>query len=662
MAGLLNIGISGLQAFQNSLNTTGHNIANVDTPGYSRQRVEFATRIPFQTGIGYLGSGVKATNVRRMYDDFLATQMRSTQSASSELAAYSSHAERIDNLLANPEAGLDPALSSFFNAMHALADDPASIPARQQLLAEASSMIDRFHGLSTQFNNMRTDLNKEMTSVVEEINTLAGAIARVNQDIVIARGAGVNIEPNDLLDRREELLKELSKRVDISVVLQDNGAANVFIGKGQAIVMDSGSTRLDTTFATDDPRKLDVVLASASNQVITSQLAGGEFGGLLDFRDQILDPGQNQLGLIALGVTQSINEQHQLGLDLNGTTGGLLFSAPETSNGVVLPDTLNVGSGSATLTFGNLAEITASEYELEFTGGTSYTLTRLSDNAVFNLDTTLPATLTNDGFTLAMGGVPVVGDKITIRPTRVAADMISLNIVDPRRLAVTGPLRAVATAGNAGVAVLSNPNVSGATAPLIQPPADITMTWNSGTNGFDVLPADGTVPTNFIAYNPINDSGSSITIVGFTPDPVGNPGYSYDLTFTPTGTPINGDSFVIQSNSTGGSVGVGDNRNALAMAGIQNEKVLLGDSATIQRGYGQLISHVGSKTHQSQVNSKAAGALLERNETALSSIAGVNLDEEAANLVRFQQAYQASAQVISVAGTLFDTLLSAIRR
>ncbi len=669
MAGLLSIGVSGLQAYQTSLATTGHNIANVDTPGYSRQRVNLATRYPFQAGIGYLGTGVQPIEVQRMYDNFLATQVRTSQSVSSELDTYSAHATRIDDLLANPDAGLDPAIQNFFNAMQGVADDPASIPSRQLLLTDSQSMIDRFHDLNTQFTTMRSDLNKELKAVVTEINSLADSIALVNRNIVEAVGASGGADPNDLLDQREELLKELSSKVAISVVSQDNGALNVFIGKGQTLVVGSNATPLSTALATDDPQQVDIVLPNSGNQVITPQLSGGEIGGLLTFRDQILDPGQNQLGLVAMGVVDTINEQHQLGMDLNGQLGGLYFTAPQTANGVVLPDATNTGTGTTALAYGDVGDLTSSEYELEFTGGTNYTLTRLSDSTVYNLDTATPATLTNDGFTLALGGVPVVGDKTTIRPTRVAADFIELNLTDPRRIAVAGPLRTTANSSNAGTAVLSNPDISNATSPLVQPPGVVQMTWNSATNGFDVVPADGTVPGNFIAYNPLTDSGSKITISNFTPDPAGSPGYNYDLTFTPTGTPVNGDSFAIESNAAGGSVGVGDNRNALAMADIQNQKTLLGESssglaptATIQQTYGQLVSDVGSKTRQSEINAGSAEALLERNETALSSVSGVNLDEEAADLVKFQQAYQASAQVIAVASTLFDTLLGAVRR
>ena len=233
MAGILDIGVSGLLAHQRSLSTTGHNIANSDTVGYSRQRTLTATRVPQLTGAGWLGSGVKTVAIERLYDDFLATQVRGAQSATSELGTYFDHAARIDNLLADPNIGLDPAIQGFFDAMQVVADDPSSVASRQLLLSESQSLVDRFGDLNRQFSDLRHQLNQEFGSVTTEINSLAESLARVNQSIIEAIGAAGGDDPNDLLDQREVLLNELAQRIDISVVPQDDGAWNVFVGKGR---------------------------------------------------------------------------------------------------------------------------------------------------------------------------------------------------------------------------------------------------------------------------------------------------------------------------------------------------------------------------------------------------------------------------------------------
>ena len=329
MAGMLDIGVSGLLSFQHSLNTTGHNIANSDTEGYSRQRSLLATQTPTLTGAGWLGSGVRVVQVQRIYDNFLATQVRSTQSMASELEVYSGHTKAIDDLLADPNIGLDPALQDFFDSMQVLADDPTSVATRQQLMSETRSMVDRFHDLSRQFSDMRVQVNQELGSLSMEINGLAESLARVNQAIVEAVGAAGGGDPNDLLDRREVLLSELAEKVDINVVPQDDGAWNVFIGSGQALVMGTIASRLTVQPSAGDVSEYDVAFTDLTGtSVITSQVTGGEIGGLISFRNEILNPGQNQLGLIAIGISDRLNAQHQLGVDLNGDQGGRIGGQP----------------------------------------------------------------------------------------------------------------------------------------------------------------------------------------------------------------------------------------------------------------------------------------------------------------------------------------------
>lgn len=657
MAGILDIGVSALVAYQRSLNTTGHNIANANTEGYSRQRTLLATQTPTMTGVGYMGSGVKITDVQRTYDDFIATQMRTTQSTSSELEMYYSHASRIDNVLSDPNIGLDPAIQDFFNTMQILADDPSSVPTRQLLLSEAESLVDRFHDLNRTFSNARDELNKEISSVTDEINSLVQSLARVNQNIVEAIGASGGRMPNDLLDEREVLLNHLSEKVDIRVIPQDDGAWNVFTGKGLALVMGSIPSELSAGPSPEDISRYEVTLTNTLGSVVISdQLAGGEMGGLLMYRDQILDPGQNQLGLLAVGISDRINSQHQLGLDLNGAFGGLVFSAPSID---VVTGTQNAGTAAVSSSFIDTGNLTASDYELKAISANDFILTRLSDNTVvstINTGGAYPYTTTEiDGFDLTITAGAVADDTFIIRPTRNGAGMIQMEITDPRHFAAASPLRAEPTTNssggpNQGDAAITQPgNASTSNLPLAGP-ATITLEYDSGIPGFNVTGGPG----GTISYDPATQSAGAT----FTFPAYGN------MSFTISGTPADGDQFVIENNTSG----VGDNRNALLMAGLQTENTLLGqtgglsETATFQETYGQMVSGIGAKTHQAEVNYESVSGLLERHTNALLSVSGVNLDEEAANLVKFQQAYQAAAQVISVASTLFDTLIGAVRR
>jgi flagellar hook-associated protein 1 FlgK len=659
MAGLLEIGVSGLMAFQRSLNTTGHNIANSDTEGYSRQRVDLSTQSPHLTGAGWIGSGVKVSGVKRSYDDFIATQMRSAQSTSSNLETYSNHATRIDNLLADPNIGLDPALQDFFDAMQVLADDPSSIPGRQTLISETDSMVDRFHDLSRQFNNIRDQMNQELSGVVDEINGLSRSLARVNQSIIEAIGASGGDDPNDLLDEREVLLNQLSERVAITTAPQDNGALNIFIGKGQTLVLGGSAATLSTTQGEMDISQYEISFTNASgSRVITDQLSGGEIGGLLKFSDDILDPAQNQLGLVAVGLTRELNDQHRLGIDMNGQPGGLLFNDPKIET---IPHSGNTGVAQVTASFVETGNLTASDYLLQSTGADKFTLTRLSDGTSWDLDTggLNPYSYQQDGFSLQVSASADIGDRFLIRPTRQAAEQITLETRDPRRIAAAAPVRAapagntVTPGSNLGSATITQPELTS----TVSPPVAIELVYGVANGpgsgpGFSVK-VNGT-PDVPLVYEPATEShGAPFTF----------PGYG-GMSFTIAGVPKEGDSFLLEANSGG----LGDNRNALSMASIQTSSRLLGETngvgptATLQDVYGQLVSDVGSKTHHAQVNARSTAGLLERHQMSLSSVSGVNLDEEAANLVKYQQAYQAAAQVISVASNLFDTLISAVRR
>jgi len=657
MASILNIGVSALQSYQRSLTTTGHNIANSETEGYSRQRVGYATRVPMATGVGWIGSGVQVDHISRMYDNFLATQMRTTQSSASQLDTYYTHASRVDNLLGDSNTGLDPAMQDFFNALNVLADDPASMSSRQIVLSDAQSLVDRFHDLSQQLDDERQMMNSQISSVASEITSLAQSIAEVNQNIVEAYGAAGGSEPNDLLDQREVLFNRLAEKVDISVVPQENGAWNVFIGKGQSLVMGSYAAQISTVRNVNDPGELDIVYSVAANsQVITDQLVGGEMGGLLSFRDDILDQAQNNLGLIAVGISDRFNSQHRLGLDLNGQLGGDLFSTPPISVAAS-----SVAAPAVTASFVDTGNLTGSDYRL--TAGTAaddFTLTRVSDGQSWSFNTgggypyTYPPAGDLDGFSISISAAAALGDEYLIRPTYDAARSLSLEISDPRQLAAAAPIRSDPSANsgtggpNLGNATVTSPEISDLTnIPLAGP---ITLEYDSAIPGFNVTGGPG----GTIAYNPATQSGGA----SFTFATYGG------MTFEIEGIPQDGDTFVLANNTSG----VGDNRNALSLAELQNENTMLGqtggvlETTTFQGVYGQIISDVGTKTRSAEINSEATNSTLEINQMALSSVNGVNLDEEAANLVKFQQAYQAAAQVIAVSNTIFDSLLGAVRR
>ncbi|MES9940563.1 MAG: flagellar hook-associated protein FlgK [Candidatus Thiodiazotropha sp. 6PLUC2] len=651
---LQSIGVSGLVATRLALDTTGHNIANVNTDGYSRQRIDFATRLPFQSAVGYIGSGVQASEVQRQYDSFIAGQMRASASVASELQAYFNGAKQLDDIVANADSGLQPVIQNFFDAMQGMADDPSSISARQLVLTEAETMADRFHYFDQQFESMRNQMNNQIGFNIGEINRIAQGIAEINEDIKIAYGS----TPNDLMDKRDQLVNELSELVDIQVLQQSDGAYNIFIGKGQPLVMDTDAATLGTQPSTMDPSHLEITFNyTFGSQVVTDQMSGGEIGGMLRFRDEILDPTHDRVGLVALGIADQINAQNQLGLDLQGIVGSSMFNLGSVD---VYP---RPGNGSSiTASFNDIGNLTGDTYEISYDGA-DFTLLNMNSGATQVLAAGLN---TVDGVDITINAAgALAGDTFIIQPTRNAASSFNLLFEDVQRLAAAGPVRvapAVDANGNplnTGTASMTQPtNSSMAGLPLAG--GTIQLVYDdqgAATSGFEVY-YPGSVPgvdpfDDFITYDNLN----SATIAG-TQVPGATFATLGGISFTIAGVPGDGDTFIIGNNTNGTS----DNRNALRLENIQNQNVLLGGTSTIDESYVQMVSDVGSKTRHAELNLSAQESLLERTKEAMAEVSGVNLDEEAAKLIQFQQAYQASAQVISVASTLFDTLLSAVRR
>jgi flagellar hook-associated protein 1 len=619
-SGILGIGVSGLQAYQRGLSVTGHNIANAATEGYSRQRMELTARNP-QFGVnGYFGTGVQVSGVNRVFDQFVENQLRSATSASQQSSVLYDYARRVDSLLANSDSGLAPALQSFFAAVQDVSNDPTSNAARQMMLSEGESLAERFRFIDERLEEQRGLINGQIGATVTEINSLAQALADVNQSIVSTVGRGGPV-PNDLLDQRDTLVRELAERVNVSVNEQDDGALNIFIGNGQSLVLGSRASSLTTGAFGEDPRQVSVGFQSGSSTVDISRfMTGGRLGALLEVRGSVLDTAQDSLGLTAVGLARTFNEQHMLGQDLNGALGGGFFREP----GVQV-----LGSGTGALPEVEVVDVgslTPGEYRLRYEDS-GWALRSLPDGK-------LVPDFADVGLSIGTAGLDE-GETFLIRPTRTAARQVATEIRNPAELAAASPLTAAAAAYNGGNAVVRSVQAVDRDS-LVVPAAGTPVIVEFDGSGYTVDGAPATTRES-AGGTVIQGSGWELTIAG---------------------TPVSGDRFEVAGNAGG----VGDNRNALALAGLQSERLLAGGTASLEGSYNTLISEVGTRTRQAQIASEAQGRLLEEARAQRESVSGVNLDEEAANLLRYQQAYQAAAQVIAVTNTLFDTLLGAVRR
>lgn len=650
---ILSIGKSALAAAQVGISTTGHNIANASTPGYSRQVVVQAAAQSQNFGYGYVGQGTEISGVSRVYNDILAAQMVRSQATSAGINTYQAQMSTINDMLANPAAGLNPAMSDFFGSMQDLSANPSDTATRQSMLSYTQSLANRFQSTNNRLNEVRDGVNAQLTSSIGLVNVYAKQIASLNDTIEKAVSANGNT-PNDLLDQRDQLVLELSKQIKTTVVPQGQGSYNIYIGNGMPLVVGKDTFSLAPAASPTDPSRVEVAYQTSGKTTVlgANSLPGGEIGGLLQFRAESLDTIQNQIGQLATVLAETFNAQHSQGLDKNGNPGGPLFSIPNPTVNA------NSNNSSATTTPSNATPavvsskiedaraLTASDYRLQY-DGTNYNITRLSDSFTYPSFSSLPQTVDGVSFKIDSGSM-LAGDNFLIKPTQNAAAMFKVAITDPDKLAVGGPvLTSSAALGNTGSGAITTPiaDSSYAASPLSSP----------FTISYSALPSAGLSFTPGKAVT-VTSGGSSTTYAAgaLVPYTSGAVITAAGSSFTLSGTLSAGDSFTVTPNASGAP---GDNRNGLLLAGLQSEKTLNGGKNSYSDAFGQLVNGVGNKTRELNVLSISESQVLEQITAAVQSESGVNLDEEATNLIRYQQAYQAAGKMMQIASQLFDVLL-----
>lgn len=554
---VLGISTSALMAFQQSLDTISHNIANANTDGYSRQQVQLGTNPPQFYGGHYLGQGVQVEGVTRAFNGFVNDQLTNYTATSAQAQSYANLASQVDNLLSSDSSSLSPGLQKFFNAVQDVATDPTSIAARQSLISQGQALTDRFHALNDQLNSLRKNTNGELTNDVGTVNQIAGNIAQLNQQISATHGEGGSAA-NDLLDKRDALVRKLAGMVSVRTVTQNDGSVNVFIGTGQALVNGGQANTLKTApiAGTGD---VQIQLSTPSADVpITDQIQGGKLGALLQFRSRVLNPAQNGIGREAIALSQAFNAVQNQGVDLNGDpvanlnngNGANFFANLATGATTKAPRAFaypgNSSTATPTVTVTDATKLTTADYQLQY-DGTQWSLKRTDNGQTVALSGagTSASPLTADGLSIVVPSGAAAGDRFLIQPTRAAAGQMSVVMSDPKQIAA-----ATTTA-------------------------------------------------------------------------------------------------------------VGDNSNALNMAKLANTGELNGGTTTFADAYSQLETATGTETQAAKTASDTQQALLQQAQKAQQSVSGVNLDQEASDLMRYQQSYQAAAQVISTANSLFQTLIHA---
>ncbi|HEX7991159.1 MAG TPA: flagellar hook-associated protein FlgK [Stenotrophomonas sp.] len=624
MSNVLSTGTSALIAFQRALATVSHNVANIKTDGYSRQKVDFATREPSDVGYGDVGNGTKITDIRRVADQLAISRLLDSNGELARLQQLSGMADRVDALFSDAATNVNGVWSNFFDAVNGLASNASGTADRRDVLDNASTLVNRFKQLNSNLDSLNSEVNNGLISAATEVNRLASEIALINGAI----GSNAAAAAPDLLDRRDQLISKLVGYTGGTAVIQDGGVMNVYSAGGHALVV--GTTASQITTATDpyQPERLRLAIKTQGMTVtLDSKALGGQIGGLLEFRETVLTPAQAELGRIAVGMAQSFNQAHAEGMDLYGDMGGNFFNlgAPK-----IAGHSGNTGSATFTASYGDLAALDGQNLLLKF-DGTNWQATRADTGVAVPMTGTGTAAdpFVVNGVQFVVGGTPATGDRFLLQPTANATNDLSVAITDPSRIAAANPVKGTAVLSNTGTGVLGKLDVLNAGDPALLNPAAITFV---DANNYTI---DGAGPYPYTPGQTISANGWSVVL---------------------DGKPAAGDRFDIGKTAAGSS----DNGNASRLANVEDAKAFNGGTVTLNGALGGLTTQIGSAARAADYSLQAQQVINDNAKASRDSISGVNLDEEAADMLRLQQAYQAASQLISTADTMFQTILKAV--
>lgn len=651
MSGILNVATRALTANQTVLQTTGNNIANVNTPGYSRQSVVLQTVDGQFTGGGYIGKGVDVLTIQRNYSEFLTRQSALAGATASGDTARADKLKQLEALFPGGTNGLGASINDMLNAFSDVASSPTDLTARTVALTRIDETASRMRSASTSLDDLQQAVKQELEQKVSAINSLAKNIATVNDQIARAQGTGQ--PPNDLLDRRDQLVRDLNQYIQTTSIPASDGTVGIFVGGSQALVL--GTTVSSLSIVSDefgDPLKSKLAITNSGQTTTLDEnvLGGGEVAGLLKFQNTDLAEGRNLLGRLTLAVSTSMNAQHALGLDLDGNPGGNLFTATDiNTSGNILKPTSQAASTTLSLGIADVTQFAASDYEVTFTGAAAGSITRKSDGVVTAF-TSVPVTI--DGLTISATGSANAGDRFLLKPFSTAASNISAEFSTPRLLAVASPVAGKMGATNSGSLQLSS-LVARTNPPLVESSATPVVLTFTGSNSYT---RSDEVPPNTTTFT----YTSGKTIEGTTP--ATSPLSQWSVTLQ--GIPKAGDTFtVVGAKDTANNNGIDyklNSGNASAMMGLRDADMF--DGSAMTDGYASMIAQIGVRGQSASYSAQVSGTIAANLETDRTGVSGVNLDEEASKLLQYQQAYQASAKVIQIAQSIFDTLIQTMSR
>lgn len=646
---ILNVAYSGLSAFQRALDVTGNNIVNALNRGYSRQSVQFSPGPSVRFAGSYVGSGVTIDSVYRNVDQFANAQLRNTTSVKSQYDTFYQQAAQIDKLLSQNGSNISSSLQSFFDALGQLNSTPDSLVSRNSLLIQSKALADQFTSLQARLDEYQKNSTQQISESVSQINQLTAAIASINQQIM---GQG---HPPDLLDERDMLIQKLSQYMDLTVSEQSDGTVNVGLSSGEPIVTGTSQNILNVASGQTNYLGTQLFLSCGSGQIeVTSKLSSGSIGGLLDYEQSVIGQASQSIGQLAIGLAQKMNAQHQLGMDMNDQIGKPFFNdfntaALQLSRSFGSPG--NTGSGVLSVRISDISQTKLSDYQLIVSDASTHQLrlVRQSDgtSTTLNWSSNPPsppaAQVIVDGMTVTVDDVThlVNNDQFTLTPTRGAARELEFQLTSAVELAMASPVKTQAAVNNTGTGQISLGSVLNTNAVNRQYRIDFVSPTQ-----YNIVDVTNSTTSGPFAFTP--NSTNTVQI----PDSI-NPSYSLVL----SGIPNTGDQFTADYNAGG----YGDNRNGLILASIQQNKFFSGGTEGLFDRYANLVGQIGSETNQAKIRADSADVLYKQALDYQQSKSGVNIDEEGANLLRLQQAYQAAGKLLEVANQVMNTLIDMTR-
>lgn len=653
---VLNVGISGLEAATEGMQTVSNNTANVNTSGYNMETINQVAINGVDIPSGGLGAGVDVTSVQRAFNQFVYDEILSATATNQSANTILSNTENLSGIFpvaSGGANGLGQAISSFFGGVNTVAQDPANVDDRQVMLGDAQSVTSLFNSVGATLSASLTTQNQQIGSMVNQINTLTSQIAALNTTIESEEGS-TGSAPNSLLDQRDQTVEQLSQLIGVNVVTGANGSENIYAAGGAALVAGGTSFTLQATSGSYADGNTSVIYGPTGED-ITSSLSGGQLGGLIAFRTQLTNAA-NSVGALAASFATAVNNQQAQGLDLNGNLGTAMFNVPGPT---VYTSSANTGSGSISASISNTGTLVPDNFIVTKTSS-GYQATDLSTGQVTSLGS--GSTFSYHGMTLTVSGTVNNGDSFEVEPTATTAQDMSVAISNPNLIAAASPY--VATAG----ALTSAGTITDNNAGNVQATIGSTVQNGSLPPGTVIVPSSDFGQqlsiqfTSATTFNVVSSGGATIASGSFSPTsgaqialeyPAGAAsGEAITVSLSP-GNAATGDDFVLSL------AGSGNNGNISAMAAIDGQNVISGES--LSDYYAQLVSAIGNQGQEAQVASQASQSVLTSAQNIQQSISGVNLDEQATLLVSYQQAYQAAAQIISTAQSLFAGLISAIQ-